>query len=217
MKKKALIVSGGWDGHRPQECAEIIIKSLEARNILVTPTETLESFDKPAELLEYDVIIPNWTMGKLTADQEKNLMAAIRSGVGLAGWHGGMGDAFRENSAYQFMTGGQFVSHPGNIKPYQVHFQVQDHFITRGLSDFEITTEQYFMHVDPSIHVLANTVFKGSPEGMDWVNEVKMPVLWTKTYGKGKVFYSSIGHQPDTLSHPTVLEFTTRGVEWALK
>ena len=165
--------------------------------------------------MDLALVIPNWTMGTLTGDQEKNLLAAVEAGTGLAGFHGGMGDAFRGQTQYQFAVGGQFVAHPDDRKTYLVEFTRPSHELTRGLEDFEITTEQYYMHTDPANTVLATTMFKARTA--PWINGTRMPVSWVRHHGKGRVFYSSIGHSLDELRHPTVRELMRRGIRWAAR
>src|SRR5260221_11465894 len=118
MKKKALIVYGGWDGHHPKETSEIAAHDLREAGFAVELSDTLDAFLDEERLKTFDLIVPNWTMGQMTGEQEGPLLRAVAGGVGLGGFHGGMGDAFRNNSGYQFAVGGQFVSHPDNHKDY---------------------------------------------------------------------------------------------------
>jgi type 1 glutamine amidotransferase len=139
----------------------------------------------------------------------------VRGGAGLAGVHGGMGDSFRNETEYQFMCGGQWVSHPGGVIPYTVHISDPEDPVMAGLDDFEIESEQYYMHVDPSNHVLATTTFSGKHGGVDWIAGCVMPVAWKRRYGKGRVFYSSLGHVAKDFNVPEALTVITRGMEWA--
>jgi len=208
--KQALVVQGGWDGHFPQETSAILAEALRGQGFEVEVADTLDALKDGERLRELNLIVPQWTMGRIEGDQVGPLLEAVRSGVGLAGIHGGMGDAFREQTEYQFACGGQWVAHPGGIVTYAVHIEGAPSPITEGLSDFEVTSEQYYMHVDPAIEVLATTVFEGvGPK------PVVMPVTWTKTYGAGRVFYCSLGHTPDVLEMAPVLTMVTRGMVWA--
>ena len=72
-------------------------------------------------MMALSLVVPIWTMGTITKEQEAGLLAAVKSGVGIAGWHGGMGDSFRNNTEYQWMVGGQWVAHPGNMIDYEVN------------------------------------------------------------------------------------------------
>jgi type 1 glutamine amidotransferase len=213
--KKALIVFGGWDGHEPKKTSEIAATDLRAAGFEVELSDKLDSLLDEPRLKTFDLIVPNWTMGQLTGEQEKALVSAIESGVGLGGFHGGMGDAFRNNCGYQFMVGGQFVAHPDNHKEYTVQIIKRDDPIVAGLSDFSITTEQYYMHVDPSNEVLATTTFKTT--SAPWVNGTVMPVVWKRRYGQGRVFYQSIGHNTKEFDVPQVREITKRGLIWAAR
>jgi uncharacterized protein len=217
MKKRALIVWGGWDGHTPKECSDIFGPWLEKQDYDVEVSDTLDVYLDTEKMNILNLIVPIWTMGEITADQEKGLLTAVKSGVGMGGWHGGMCDSFRKNTEYQFMTGGQWVVHPGGCIPsYKVNIIDHDDEITRGINDFTMTdTEQYYMHTDPGNHVLATTTFSGDYEGVDWIKGCCMPVVWKRMYGRGRVFYSSLGHTHMDYDIPEVLEITKRGLLWA--
>jgi type 1 glutamine amidotransferase len=163
----------------------------------------------------YDLIVPNWTMAELTGAQEAALVAAVASGVGLAGIHGGMGDAFRPNANYQFVVGGQFVAHPDDHHDYLVHIAKPDDPIVAGIGDFTFHSEQYYMHVDPGNEVLATTTFE--TKTAPWTNGTVMPVVWKRRHGAGKVFYSSLGHNAQQVAVPQVRELTRRGMLWAVR
>ena len=205
--KQALIVQGGWEGHEPKEVADILADALRRHDFQVEIADTLDAFKNLDKLLALDLIVPEWTMGSIEKDQLEPLLKAVESGVGLAGVHGGMCDSFRNATQYQFMCGGQWVAHPGGAGvTYTVHIcKDNPHPITDGLDDFTVTSEQYYMHVDPAINVLAYTLF----------GDVKMPVVWTKKWGKGRVFYCSVGHDAEVTRQPEVLELVTRGMLWA--
>ena len=176
MAKKALMVWGGWDGHEPKQCVERFAPFLKAQGFEVTITDQLDVYKDKALMDSLSLIVPCVTMSQIDGDQERGLLEAVKSGVGLAGWHGGMGDSFRSNTEYQFMVGGQFICHPGNIIPFKVHVTNWDDPIMHGIQDFTITSEQYYMHVDPSNVVLANTTF--SDQYVSWVDGTVMPVVW---------------------------------------
>lgn len=214
--KRALIVYGGWDGHQPVEFKDWVMDRLGGKGFEVIAKDSLEPLTDQAWLEGFDLIVPLWTMGELSEEQEKGLKEAIRGGVGLAGWHGGMGDAFRSRPTYQFMVGGQFVSHPGGDETtYQVHFTRREDPIVRGLDDFTITSEQYYMHVDPSNEVLATTTFDSDTH--PWITGTVMPVVWKRHWGEGRVFYSSLGHHRSNFDIPQVAELTLRGLQWATR
>ena len=168
-------------------------------------------------MTKYSVIVPIWTMGQITGEQSKGLAEAIDSGVGLAGWHGGMCDAFRMDTGYQFMTGGQWVAHPGGIVPYTVNIVDKKDPITRGLKDFKMNSEQYYMHVDPGNEVLATTTFSGKFGGAKWIKGTVMPAVWKRSWGKGRVFYTSLGHVAKDFEVPEALEIVKRGILWAAR
>lgn len=212
MNDTALIFSGGWAGHQPQKFADIITGWLEQDGLEVTRADTLEVLDDFESLSRHRLIVPNWTMGRLSAAQSQNLRNAVLGGSHLAGFHGGMGDAFREDTDYQFMVGGQFVAHPGGVRPYRVEIS-GEHPITEGLSSFETVSEQYYLHVDPSNTVLATTTFDGSV--LSWTKGTVMPVAWVRPYCAGRVFYSALGHDPREFEQPEIMTLHRRGLHWA--
>ena len=216
--KKALIVWGGWHGHEPDQCAHIVRDMLLKNDFEVRLETQTAAFADPALAL-LDLIVPIFTMSKIEKEECANLTAAVRSGVGLAGFHGGMCDAFRDSVEYQFMTGGQWVAHPGGVIDYRVNFGVnigkQRDAIVAGLADFDYRSEQYYMHVDPSNEVLATTTFNG--EHADWIEGVVMPVVWKRRHGKGRVFYSSLGHVSAEFQVPEMNTLFERGMLWAAR
>lgn len=213
--RNALMIHGGWEGHEPEACVKRFVEPLESAGFTVTLTDTLAILDEPEFLSAQDLIVPCWTMGELAPSQEANLLQVVEAGAGLAGWHGGMGDAFRGSPAYQFMVGGQFVAHPGNITDYTVKIARSEDPIVAGLRDFAIQSEQYYLHVDPGNDVLATTVFSGGVH--PWIDGVEMPVVWKRRYGAGRIFYSALGHTAADFNTPEVFTLTSRGLLWAAR
>jgi uncharacterized protein len=211
--KKVLIAWGGWQGHEPKQCVDIFAPILESHGFEVDISETLDSYLDAEYLRSCDLIVQAFTMSSITGDQEKGLLSAVRDGVNFAGWHGGIGDAFRQNVTFQFMVGGQWVAHPGGVIDYEVNITDHDDPVMRGLSDFRMHSEQYYMHVDPGNRVLATTTFSG--EHSSWIDGVVMPVVWKKRYGHGRVFYSSLGHVASDFNVPEARTIMERGMLWA--
>lgn len=211
--KKVLFVWGGWDGHEPKQSVDIFVTWMRAEGAEVTVSETLDSYLDVKLMESLDLIVQIWTMGKITREQEAGLLKAVSGGVGLAGWHGGLGDSFRENVEYQFMVGGQWVAHPGGVIDYTVNIVDHKDPVTKGLADFKMHSEQYYMHVDPNVKVLATTTFNG--ENSYWIDGCVVPIAWKKFYGKGRVFYSSCGHVMADFNVPEALEIQKRGILWA--
>jgi type 1 glutamine amidotransferase len=217
-KKTALIVSGGWDGHHPMQVADLYERVLKEDGFSVERSDTLDAFKDQAKLLSLSLIVPNWTMGQITDEQVRPVLKAVEAGVGLAGCHGGMCDSFRVNCDWQFMTGGQFVAHPGNDGTgYTVKIAPSRSVITEGLSDFKVSSEQYYMHVDPAVKVLAYTPFPVADGPHAGNGPVDMPVVWTKVFGKGRVFYNSLGHSELILAAEPCLTIVRRGFAWAAR
>ncbi|MGN7763904.1 ThuA domain-containing protein [Paenibacillus sp. 22594] len=214
--KKALIVWGGWDGHEPEQVAGIFAEILREAQFEIEVSNTLEAFADKEKLLGLDLIVPVWTMGEITQELVNNVSAAVQNGTGLAGCHGGMCDSFRTNVDWQFMTGGQWVAHPGNDGvQYTVEISQGSSPLTAGIMDFEVTSEQYYLHIDPAVEVLATTRFP-VVQGPHATNKaVDMPVVWTKRWGHGRVYYNSLGHHADIVELLPVKELMRRGLLWA--
>jgi type 1 glutamine amidotransferase len=211
--KKALFVWGGWDGHEPKQCVDIFAPLAAQAGYEVEIRDTLDAYLETEKMLALDLIVQVWTMGKITGDQLKGLQQAVASGVGFAGWHGGAGDSFRESTDYQYMIGGQWVAHPGGVIDYHVDITNHTDPITAGLSDFDMHSEQYYMHVDPGNEVLATTTFNGAVH--PWINGTVMPVIWKRMWGQGRVFYTSLGHVAPDFLVPQAREIVRRGMLWA--
>ncbi|TAG29272.1 MAG: hypothetical protein EAZ36_04320 [Verrucomicrobia bacterium] len=208
--KSVLFITGGWDGHRPEEIVRIFSEELKAHGLRCEISHSLDVLSDPARLASFALIFPCWTMGTLTDAQEQSILAAVRAGTGLAGIHGGMGDAFRGRLDYEWMTGGHFVGHP-HVGDYAVRITDWASPITAGLpAHFAYRSEQYYLLVDPGVHVLADSeyLFEG--------RAVRMPVAWIKTWGAGRVFYNALGHQPDEfIRFPAARRLTVQGCLWA--
>ena len=215
--KRALIFYGGWEGHEPEPVSRRMESILKAHGFEVDRMAGTDCLSDREALLGYDLIVPCVTMGTLPREAEKNVCYAVSCGVGLAGCHGGMCDAFRNSTDWQFRTGGQWVAHPGNDGvEYTVHICRGSSAITEGISDFTVISEQYYLHVDPAIEVLATTRFPIA-DGLHAGNKpVDMPVAWTKFWGTGRVFYCSLGHHEDIFEkYPEASLLMERGMLWA--
>lgn len=219
--RKALIVWGGWDGHEPDKVADLFREILEGESFEVEVSDTLDAFADEAKVLSMNLLVPIWTMSTISEEQRSPIFKAVKDeGIGIAGCHGGMCDAFRQDTEWQFMTGGQWVAHPGNDGVvYPVHINRSNpHPITDGLDDFEVTSEQYYLHTDPGNNVLATTPFPlPGVDGPHVANPSQMPQVWTKMYGQGRVFYNALGHHRDVLEAATPRELMRRGFLWAAK
>lgn len=213
-EKSALILWGGWEGHEPGRCSEIVGGMLVDDGFNVTRETDLQILVE-ADPAGFDLIIPIISMGSITDAQCKALTTAVERGSGIAGFHGGMADSFRTSTNYQFMTGGQFVAHPGNIINFRVNIVDHSDPVTAGLEDFDYRSEQYYMHVDPNNHVLATTTFSG--EHASWVAGAKMPVVWKRRHGQGKVFFSSLGHVASEFEVKEMRTILQRGMSWAAR
>lgn len=209
-----LFVYGGWDGHEPEKFRDYLTPWLKEQGAQVVLSPNLDPYTDEKLMASIDLFIQIFTMSKISEEQEKGLLTAIKNGAGMAGWHGGMGDAFRENTEYQYMVGGQWVAHPGGVIDYTVNILNTGDAITEGLQDFKITSEQYYMHVDPNVNVLATTRFKADHD--HWIDGCTMPVIWKKMYGNGRIFYTSLGHNlQHVLEAKDGIAIIKRGIQWA--
>ena len=214
--RKALLLVGGWDGHEPELVAERFATYLEEEGFEVRKERDLEVLQNREYLFSLDLFVPVWTMGTFESKQTGILADAIASGVGVAGCHGGMCDAFRTNVLWQFIMGGNWVAHPGyDGVPYEVNIKQSSSPLVANIKDFSLSSEQYYLHVDPAVEVLATTKFPT----VDWYHStngvVQMPVVWTKKWGHGRVYYNSLGHHNDIFDIPEAWELMKRGLLWA--
>jgi len=213
--RKALMAWGGWSGHEPKQCVDIFAPFLQQQGFDLRISDSLDVYTEKDYMKSLSLVAPVWTMGTITNEQEAGLLGAIQSGVGVAGWHGGMGDSFRNNTEYQFMVGGQWVAHPGGVIDYRVNIINHSDPITKELSDFDMHSEQYYMHVDPANEVLATTTFGG--EHCEWIKGTVMPVVWKRRWGAGRVFYTSLGHVAADFVVVEAAEIVRRGMMWAAR
>jgi uncharacterized protein len=213
--RTVLMTYGGWDGHEPKQTSDRFAAFLRGQGCTVVQSDSLDSYTDAKLMASVDLIVQTVTCGTITGDQWKGLHAAVSRGVGFAGWHGGIVDAFRGNIDYQWMTGGQFLGHPGNIMDYEVHLTSFDDPIVAGLSDFRVRSEQYYMMVEPSNQVLATTTFDGVHDPLR--KGTVMPVVWKRRWGAGKVFVNALGHVNSDFEVPEARIITERGLLWAMK
>lgn len=211
--KRVLMVYGGWPGHKPALFAEKAGALLKASGAIVIMADTAAVFEDSSLLASMDLIVQSITMHKITGKQMKGLETAVKNGVGFAGAHGGFCDAYRSNTLYQYMTGGQFVAHPGGQIPYTIQITDKDDPVSRDIPDFETTTEQYYVHVDPNVKVLATTTFSGEHD--EWIAGSVMPIAWKKNHGKGRIFCLTIGHNPEEFDVEPAQTFLMNGLKWA--
>lgn len=214
MSRKALIFWGGWEGHEPEACADVVAEMLRGEDFAVDVEQGTNVLGRGG-LERSDLIVPLSTQVQVERPALQNLIGAVEGGTGLGGFHGGMGDTFRNEPAYQFMVGGQWVAHPGNIIDYRVEITKPEDPIVAGIGDFDYRSEQYFMHVDPGIEVLATTTFSG--EHAPWTKGTVMPVVWKHRYGEARVFYSALGHVASEFEVPQMREILRRGLVWAAR
>jgi uncharacterized protein len=210
---RALIVRGGWDGHQPVECTELFIDQLRTAGFTVEVAETFDVYAQPEAMADLDLIVQCWTHGALTPAQEEGLLTAVRAGTGFAGWHGGVVATCYDNPGYQYLVGGRFLCHPGGFVDYRVDVK-GTHPVVAGVDSFDVHTEQYFCHVDPTLTVLATTTFTGDHGAPETAGAV-IPVVWLRQFGAGRVFVCTLGHNLEDLTVPQTRTIVERGLLWA--
>jgi type 1 glutamine amidotransferase len=215
-RRNALVVRGGWDGHRPVEATDRFVPFLRANGFDVELSEKLDAYTDADLMVSTDLVVQCWTMGTATDEQVAGLTAAVAAGTGLAGWHGGIVDAFRASTPYLQLTGGQFAEHPGGFVDYEVQVVPAraDHPIVDGLDRWRLHTEQYWVLTDALNDVLATTRFRATAQ-TPWREDLVVPVVWTRRWGLGRVFVSTVGHKLEDLDHACVRTLTERGLLWA--
>ena len=226
--KKALVVRGGWDGHQPVEATELFIPFLLENGFEVRVEESSAVYADDDYLRTVDLIVQANTMTSIQGPEFLGLRAAIERGTGLAGWHGGIADSYRNNSDYLQLIGGQFASHPGkhpdertgeqsdNYVPHviQMTAAAAEHPITQGITDFELVTEQYWVLHDDYNDVLATTT-QAVRSWDPWTRPVTSPAIWTRQWGAGRIFVSTPGHRVEILTDTNVKTIIERGLLWA--
>jgi hypothetical protein len=215
-RRRAVVVRGGWEGHVPVEATDIFIPFLEREEFTVSVHDSLDVYADSEELARTDLVVQCWTQGTATDEQVTGLSKAVLAGTGLAGWHGGIVDSFRASPDYLHLTGGQWVAHPGDFVDYEVAVVPKraDHPIVAGLDRWTLHTEQYWTLTDALNDVLATTHFSAGP-GTPWRADMVAPAVWTRQWGTGRVFVSTIGHKLEDLLVPEVRQLTERGLLWA--
>lgn len=213
--RTALFVYGGAAFHHPKECADVFVPLLEGEGFNIQLTESMDVFLDRDKINALSLIVHIRSLDQITDDQFSGLSAAVNAGVGLAGFHGGIIDAYRDHTGWQWLTGGQFVAHPGPCRTYTVNVTDTEHPIMQGMGDFVLEdTEQYWMHVDPGNHVLATTTFTGEYGGQPGV---VMPYAWTRPWGDGRIFFAAWGHSPKDFDGAEAREIVKRGMAWAAR
>ncbi len=228
--RKALVVRGGWDGHQPVETTGLFIPFLEANGFDVRIEESSKVYADADYLATVDLVVQTNTMTTIEPEEFAGLRHAVENGMGLGGWHGGIADSYRNNVDYLQLVGGQFAAHPGrhpeerigeqsdNYVPHTIHMLpvAADHPITAGITDFDLVTEQYWVLHDDYNDVLATTTQDARPWD-PWHRPVTSPAIWTRQWGKGRIFVSTPGHRLEIVENPNVRTIIERGLLWAAR
>jgi type 1 glutamine amidotransferase len=226
--KQALVVRGGWEGHQPTEATDLFIPFLKASGYSVRVEASPRVYADASYMPSVDLIVQCNTMATIERQELDGLRAAIEAGTGMAGWHGGIADSYRNSSDYLHLIGGQFACHPGkppaerigqqsdNYVPYRINMlpQAAEHPITQGIGDFDLVTEQYWVLCDSYIDVLAITT-QAVRDWDPWTRPVRSPAIWTRQWGKGRIFVCTPGHRVEILKDAHVHTIIERGMLWA--
>lgn len=213
-QRRALVVRGGWDGHAPEEAAELFVPFLREHDFDVVVEGSLEAYADADLMGATDLVVQCWTMGDILADELRGLRSAVAAGTGFAGWHGGIVDSFRIATDYLQLVGAQFAAHPGGTLVEHTINVTGDHPIVEGVHDFTLRSEQYWLLTDPLNDVLATTTITPGPDD-PWHAPVTSPAVWTRRWGAGRVFVCAPGHQLADLEVPAVRTIIERGLLWA--
>ncbi|GAA1875433.1 ThuA domain-containing protein [Myceligenerans crystallogenes] len=217
--RTALVVRGGWEGHDPVRTTDLFVPILKDAGFDVVVEDSLEIYADEEAMARTDLVLQSWTMGDILVEEMHGLRVAVENGTGLAGWHGGLLDAFRNATDYQHIVGGQFVAHPGDFVDHEIVVRPErsGHPVVEGLeSPVRLRTEQYWVQHDPACDVLLTTTHEPRPD-TPWHEPVTVPVAWTRRWGKGRVFACTVGHGVEELEHPAIQRIITRGLLWAAR
>ena len=229
MSRLCLIVRGGWAGHDPVASTEFFIPTIERLGFSIDVEDTPEVYADARTMQRYDLIVQAVTMGSATVDEITGLRQTVAAGAGLMGWHGGLIDSYRNATDYLQLVGAQFAAHPHrgrdrgrtDVEPYRdytvrVTERGASHPITAPMADFDLTTEQYWVLTDSHNRVLLDCEL--APEqGDEWNEPLTMPVAWTRQWGEGRIFATTLGHTLDVLERPDVGGLIERGMDWAAR
>lgn len=230
MTSSVLVVRGGWDGHHPVEATEMFLPFLADHGYDIRIEESPEVYADVDAMASIDLIVQSVTMSEISNEALAGLRSAVTAGTGLVGWHGGIADSYRNSSDYLHLIGGQFATHPSvapehavegeanSFLDYAVEFTElgREHEVTRGLADFRLNTEQYWVLHDDLIDVLATTTHPAQP-WQPWHRPIVSPAVWTRDWGSGRIVVVTPGHSVDVLEHPTVRTIIERGMLWATR
>ena len=229
--RRALIVRGGWDGHQPVEATDLFIPYLQEHGFAVRVADSPAPYADAGLMADTDLVVQCMTMSTIAPAELTGLIAAVESGTGLAGWHGGIADSYRGSADYLQLIGGQFAAHAARTAPgertgeqsdnYVAHritmtSTAAEHPITKGIADFDLDTEQYWVLTDDYVDVLATTTTATRPWAA-WHRPITAPAVWTREWGRGRVFVATPGHRVDVLLDPNVRTIVERGLLWAAR
>jgi len=229
-RRNALVVRGGWEGHEPVAATDSFVPFLQQSGFDVRVEDSPAVYADPAVMTATDLVLQCVTMSSIEDAALTGLRTAVDAGTGLAGWHGGVVDSYRSSASYLQLMGGQFAEHPGkpaqerrgvaadNFVPHRIELTAagREHPVTSGVEDFELTTEQYWVLADDYNDVLATTTQAVRP-GDPWTRPVTSPAVWTRQWGRGRIFVCTPGHSLDVLADPRVRGIIERGLLWAAR
>ncbi|MCX6366973.1 MAG: ThuA domain-containing protein [Armatimonadetes bacterium] len=220
-KKKLLVVTvtKGFRHADSIPVAEKVIAELGAKSgkfdvDYVRTDEEMAQKMTVASLKNYDGVFFASTTGELPLPDKEGFLAWIKSGKGFCGAHAAA-DTFHNFPGYIEMIGGEFQTHGPQVEVEGL-LEDDNHAATKPFNkqSFKVFDEIYiYKSYDwAKTHALI---------GMDKHPNTKAPgyypLSWVKEYGKGHVFYTSLGHRVDVWQKPWYQEHVLGGILWSLK
>lgn len=200
---KTLQYAGG-EIHDWQGCGEAIYEAIwQMPQLQITRSKDDLSCLEQERIAPFDLAVFYHTVTELTDAQKNGLLGWVNAGGGFVGVHSAA-DSFRDCPEYRAMVGGHFVTHP-HYRQYMVSVVDSTHPITEGLEEFWVEDEQYVTDYDPRNNVLATALYKGRAT----------PVVWTKSWGRGKVCWIALGHDAKACRQEVFVTLLQRACLWA--
>ena len=227
--KKAIFVRGGRPAHQPVETTEHFRGFLEAQGYEISVSDSPAIYADAEFMASVDLII-QCIESEIDEASVQGLTQAVENGTGLIGWHGGVLVGFTQSEPNYQLIGAKFVAHPGkpagerigNESDFFIQHKIEftslgkEDEITRGFSDIELETEQYWLLADSYMKVLATTT-QSAHHSDPWKTPVTSPAIWSRQWGKGRIFICSPGHNLKVVSHPSITRIIQNGAIWATR
>ena len=210
------------------EAAAVALRAMAERNGWALVVTDKGGAITPGILEKFDAIIWNNVSGDvLTLSQRRALRAYIEHGGGFVGIHGSGGDPVYFWDWYaDTLIGARFAGHPMAPQFLDARIVIEDgnSAITRNLAPgWTMNDEWYSFKSSPRasgaqvIASLDETSYTPKGFGGQDLRMGDHPIAWTRRIGKGRSFYSAIGHRPETYSEPHYVKLLEQAVAWAAR